>query len=459
MQCQKAVGPTWGLNPNTCKWLFTVVIRPMLSYSAVVWVNALNNRHNSAKLQKVQSLALKIATGAMPKSSTITLNKLTGLPDIINYIRGEAAKGAARLQGYGDWTKELAPTKSTIMSHTTICNDFLNKLNLPKSEWDLTKPMLVLDRNFDTSISDTSELKDMINSIPSNAITCYTDGSKTEEGTGFGYIVTSNCNQLTLSDYHAKLPDFCTVYQAEITAINKVAASLSGSRNESIYILSDSQSAINCMNSISMRSKTAINCYFALNDLAVHNSVILCWVKGHVEIWGNEKADELAKLGTVSEITDKGYVPQSLIKRRVNEHVLSQGNSEWNLNAPRHSNMVLKCNKNIPTELGYHVNNRQDYLNIVQLGTGRAGVNHTLHMMELSDTKECPKCGNEDETISHFLGHCPMYASIRGEKFGEYYLSMTDIFSGFSIKKIAAYVRSTKRLEYNRESFRDSGVT
>ena len=29
--------------------------------------------------------------------------------------------------------------------------------------------------------------------------------------------------------------------------------------------------------------------YHALNDLAVHNSVNLCWVKGHDEIWGNEK--------------------------------------------------------------------------------------------------------------------------------------------------------------------------
>jgi hypothetical protein len=34
MQCKKAVGPTWGFNPKTCKWIYTAVIRPILSYCA-----------------------------------------------------------------------------------------------------------------------------------------------------------------------------------------------------------------------------------------------------------------------------------------------------------------------------------------------------------------------------------------------------------------------------------------
>lgn len=141
--------------------------------------------------------------------------------------------------------------------------------------------------------------------------------------------------------------------------------------------------------------------------LATRISAGLC---DRPNIWGNEKADELAKLGTVSDNEDEGYVPLSLVKRRVSEHVASLCSAEWEANAPRHPKLILNCNKDIPKQLKKLENNRQDYRNIVQIITGRAGVNHTLHMMKVVDTKECPNCGHEDETVSHYLGQCPMYA-------------------------------------------------
>ena len=73
------------------------------------------SQHNASKMQKVQNLALKIMTGALPKSPAITLNKLANIPHIVSFIRGEAAKGASRLQGYGDWTGEKASSKGTIL--------------------------------------------------------------------------------------------------------------------------------------------------------------------------------------------------------------------------------------------------------------------------------------------------------------------------------------------------------
>ena len=31
MQCKRAVGSMWGLSPNTCKWIYKTIVRPMLS--------------------------------------------------------------------------------------------------------------------------------------------------------------------------------------------------------------------------------------------------------------------------------------------------------------------------------------------------------------------------------------------------------------------------------------------
>ena len=105
-------------------------------------------------------------------------------PHIGCYLKGEAAKGAARLQGYNDWTVETAPSvKGTIESHSYINNNFLNELNISKKETkDLTKPILILDRNYDITTPNDDDktnyrknLDKLIKESSDNTITCYTE--------------------------------------------------------------------------------------------------------------------------------------------------------------------------------------------------------------------------------------------------------------------------------------------
>ena len=77
MQCKRAVGPMWGLSPKTCKWIYKTVIRPILPYSATVWVRALDNKNNLKKLERVQALALRNMTGDFPSTPFNSLNHLT----------------------------------------------------------------------------------------------------------------------------------------------------------------------------------------------------------------------------------------------------------------------------------------------------------------------------------------------------------------------------------------------
>ena len=106
MQCRRAVGPTWGMSPKTCKWMYTAVIRPILSYCCSIWIRATKTDYNARKFKRVQALALRMMSGAMPSTPFIALNHLTNTTDIILFLRGEAAKGAARLQAYGSLTLE-----------------------------------------------------------------------------------------------------------------------------------------------------------------------------------------------------------------------------------------------------------------------------------------------------------------------------------------------------------------
>ena len=66
--------------------------------------------------------------------------------------------------------------------------------------------------------------------------------------------------------------------------------------------------------------------------------------------WGNEKADELAKIGTTSTRLVKGYIPQSHIKALINQKVNLLDQTEWTRNEHCHTNTILGNKRIIKTK-------------------------------------------------------------------------------------------------------------
>ncbi|XP_063677002.1 uncharacterized protein LOC134813244 [Bolinopsis microptera] len=287
MQCRRTVGPTWGMNPKTCKWMYTAVIRPILSNCGSIWIRATQTDTNARKFKRVQALALRMMSGAMTSTPFIALNHLTNTSDIILFLIGEAAKGAARLQAYGSLTLEtITFRKGTIKTHTTINKQFMVDLNIPsKAERDLSIPTMMLERHFTVTTpgADNIEYRDSllntIDNISSETITCYTDGSRTDSGSGASlsyvvcaappvssklyseawgsprdtrasYIITTDNNDSTQLKRSFKLPDYCTVYQTELTAIIEACKYLSTYTNTHIIIWFDSLSPIQAISSL-----------------------------------------------------------------------------------------------------------------------------------------------------------------------------------------------------------------
>jgi ribonuclease HI len=84
-----------------------------------------------------------------------------------------------------------------------------------------------------------------------------------------------------------------TVFQAEIYTIKACIMENieKGYKGRNIYILSDSQAAIQALNNFQINSKLVWDCHQSLMRLAEHNRVKLIWVLGHTEIDGNKMAD------------------------------------------------------------------------------------------------------------------------------------------------------------------------
>ena len=80
-----------------------------------------------------------------------------------NYMESEAAKSLLRLKASGHLTKENpVARKGQITPHTYTIKQYINKLNLPKADIDLSAKKLHLNKAFSTSIKDRSEAKSFV---------------------------------------------------------------------------------------------------------------------------------------------------------------------------------------------------------------------------------------------------------------------------------------------------------
>ncbi|KAJ8918169.1 hypothetical protein NQ315_014035 [Exocentrus adspersus] len=96
------------------------------------------------------------------------------------------------------------------------------------------------------------------------------------------------------------LGSYATVFQAEVFAILMVAQreDVKNCTEERIFICLDSQAALRAISSPRTRSMLIQECGDALDSLTRQKEVGLVWVPGHMEIPGNERADQLARLGS-----------------------------------------------------------------------------------------------------------------------------------------------------------------
>ena len=79
MQCRRAVGPTWGFKPPTMRWVYKVLVRPIILYGATIRIDGTREQHNQQLLNGVQTLANVFITGTMQSTPGVAPDVITGI--------------------------------------------------------------------------------------------------------------------------------------------------------------------------------------------------------------------------------------------------------------------------------------------------------------------------------------------------------------------------------------------
>ena len=91
--------------------------------------------------------------------------------------------------------------------------------------------------------------------------------SRTDAGSGSGYIITTDNNYTTLEERSFKLPDYCSIYQTELTAIIEACTLYLSTYTKTCIIIlwSDSLSSVQAISLLSTRNRTTGDFYDSLD--------------------------------------------------------------------------------------------------------------------------------------------------------------------------------------------------
>lgn len=372
-------------------------------------------------------------TGAFKTTPTKALDMVLNLNPLHIFIQQEAAKALYRLKVQGIHDDNRPKTRHTNLE---LSDELLRRINMMTDEMPSIK---IFKRNYKTQIPTREEWKQNTRSPSADCLIWYTDGSKTEAGTGAG--IYSESLQLQL---WSSLGQYSTVFQTEMYAIIACAEENLKRKveNKTIYILSDSQASIKALISCKVNSRLVLNAVKSLNRLGRKNKVRLIWVPGHEGIPGNEKADELARIGSGGVMFGPEPclgLPACTIKKAIMDYADEKHRQEWEI-----SEGLLHSKKFIGSStkgaFNFIMNNgRTKTRAVIGALTGHYKTNDMLYKMKITSNGDCRACGDLRETMEHILCECDVLATKRMSLLGNAFPKPED-YRFLPLGGIAAYL-------------------
>lgn len=257
------------------------------------------------------------------------------------------------------------------------------------------------------TVEDEAELEAKVGP---EGLQIYTDGSKIDGKVGAAVSVWRDGAEKSFRTI--KLDSFCTVYQAELLAILRATELAEKMTDTNVHILSDSRSSLESVINNNSANPLAFSIAGNIAKLqAAGVDVQLVWVRAHVGLPGNERADELAKRAAHKK-TSANYdkFPVSYARRVIRENTKHAWAKEY-LESVAGKNISLFL-PDLPLAYSYAMKTNPTPL-MTQVLTGHGGTAQYLHRFALRAAPGCICDPDVEESVLHVLTECPRFDAMR----------------------------------------------
>ena len=209
---KQIVGSEFGPQPKHMRWMFTGIVRPMLSYGSLVWWQRASSPGAQKRLTQLTRLSLLTYGPVRQSTPTVGMEVLAHIHPMDLYLEGEVVKAWLRIK---DIRKEIWDGIGTgkYLGHRRALSKLTNSFKLQEHIWDELPETKKWSRLYEV---DT----DFQKGEPTySTIKCFTDGSKLNDNAGAGLCVMIG-NRI-VEKVSFPLGKYATVFQAEMLAIHK----------------------------------------------------------------------------------------------------------------------------------------------------------------------------------------------------------------------------------------------
>ena len=265
--------------------------------------------------------------------------------------------------------------------------------------WD-SKPVTVdfILSEFDKSSTSSTVFKSRFNELRqkySDFCHIYTDGSKVERKVASAYA----CPYGTRS---YRLRDGCSIFTAEVEAIDKALKYVKVSSVERFVIFSDSMSVLQAIESqeskIPLVNRVLQTCQEILSN---GKFITICWIPSHRDITGNEDADRAAKDALSKAQPAHFELPCTDVFIKIQPFVSSLWQKRWDKEVGNKLHAIMP---QIDDKYYSGCTNRKDDVIINRLRIGHTRLTHSFRMENRPHPPLCDQCeGDHELTVQHIL--------------------------------------------------------
>lgn len=229
----------------------------------------------------------------------------------------------------------------------------------------------------------------------------FTDGSRIDNKVGAGIAIYRD--NVLVKEISIRLNNDATVFMAEAYAI-KIALEEAANEQDTTHIFSDSRSVLMALETPLVDQQIIFEIKLLLQK---NSNFCFHWVKAHIGIIENEKADTLAKDGAqLNTIGVNLGIPKSKIKLLLRNQVQADWQNRWNCSDKARHTYALFPRVDVSRIYG-------DFF-INQLLTNHGCI--PIYQSRFFGKEPKCECG-ADGTVDHIVFHCTIFSTIRKDYF------------------------------------------